>query len=74
MGWRKIGSFVSIVGALLCIPALLLLDILFFQFTRPSCAACANLTEFLTNSSTTLAFVQSNSALTNLLHISKKFI
>jgi hypothetical protein len=70
----KLHFVLSVLFALLCIPLLLILDILFFQFTRPSCAACANLSEFLTQSSTTLAFIQSNKALADVLHIYKKLI
>jgi hypothetical protein len=64
----------SVAFASLCIPVLLILDILLFEFTRPSCAGCANLGDFLTRSSTTLAFIQSNKALADVLHIFKKTI
>ena len=70
----RLHTILSILIAFLCIPLLLILDILFFQFTRPSCAACANLSEFLTHSSTTLAYIQGNKTLMDALHIYKKHV
>ena len=61
-----------LVASLVCVPVLLILDVVLFQFTRPTCASCANLTEFLTTSSMTLAFMQNNKVLSNTLAFFKK--
>jgi len=59
---------------LLCVPCLLLLDILFFEFTRPGCAGCATFSGFLMKNSTTLAFLQTNESVTQTLAILRKII
>lgn len=58
---------VAFLLALLCIPVLFLLDAVFFQFTRPSCAGCASFGHFLANNSITIAFIQSGE-LTGRIH------
>lgn len=60
-----------LLGSFLCIPALLLLDMVLFQFTRPTCAGCANFGQFMLSGSMTYTFIQGNKALRDGLSIFK---
>jgi|GEM_PF-2533262 len=71
---RAIRLVTSWLLVLLCVPCLLLLDILLFEFTRPGCAGCATFSGFLMKNSTTLAFLQANESVTQTLAIFRKII
>ncbi len=70
----RMQDLVVLIGSLLVVPVLLLLDIVLFQFTRPTCAGCASLGEFLTQHSTTLAFIQTNRSIADVLQLLKKSV
>ncbi len=58
----------------LLIPGIVLLDVILFTVTRPSCAACASLAGYFTDHSMTAAFIQSNKAIQNALVIFRKIV
>ncbi|MFO0703099.1 MAG: hypothetical protein U0525_00020 [Patescibacteria group bacterium] len=68
-------SHKHLFGALLSsllIPGLLILDFVLFNVTRPSCAACASFSGYFADHSMTIAFIQGNKAIQNVLVIFRK--
>lgn len=68
----RVRHLVALILAGLVAPFLLALDVVFFQFTRPTCVGCSSLSEFLTHHSTTIAFIQTNRSLTELTQLFRR--
>ena len=51
-------SLPRIFLSILVIPMLFIVDVVLFQFTRPSCAGCASFSQFITQSSLSAALLQ----------------